>query len=269
MWAGFIYVFDYVCMDHLVLLGLMHMSYWFQTQHGVGAGKQLAMLTTALATNSIGSDMSHGHHNTMTPWMCWHRPTRMHVPHNPHPVSYIIMVSILHFKCIQLIALGSRHPLALNSPAHINPDSFLSRSIIITIITFIDHGTPEYISYHFIPIIFIKLYWWLPQATIVSLDTTIKEQLQSFNEQSPSAIKFLSANASLWNWSSIHPYWPSLPLTISTKTTPSFGRRHFEDGSRDTIHRNHGMRTDICICFIMSRYHISALLTTLPTGWYH
>ena len=48
MWAGFIYVFDGACTDHLALPGLMCMSCWFQTQHGVGAGKRLAMPTTAL-----------------------------------------------------------------------------------------------------------------------------------------------------------------------------------------------------------------------------
>ena len=51
--------------------------------------------------------------------------------------------------------------------------------------------------------------------------------------------------------------------------TLSFGRRHFEDGSRDTIHRNHGMRPNTHVRFIMSRYHIITLLTTLPTGWHH
>ena len=62
MWTGFIYVFDCACMDHLALLGLMHMSCWFQTQHGVGAGKWLAILTTALAANGVGGNMSHRCH---------------------------------------------------------------------------------------------------------------------------------------------------------------------------------------------------------------
>ena len=93
-------------------------------------------------------------------------------------ISHIMTVSIIHFKCTQLIALGSRCPPALNPPVHVNSYSFLSQSIIITIIAFIDHGTPDYISHHFVPIIFIKLYWWLPQAAIISLDTTIEEQPQ-------------------------------------------------------------------------------------------
>ena len=49
---------------------------------------------------------------------------------------------------------------------------------IITIITFIDHGTSDYISYCFVPIIFIKLYQQILQAAIVSLDMTIEEQHQ-------------------------------------------------------------------------------------------
>ena len=87
------------------------------------------------------------------------------------------------------------------SPSHINSDSFLSQSIIITIITFIDHGTPDYINHHFVLNIFIWVHRQLPQATIVSSYKTIKEQLISFDEQPPSSIKFLSANALLQNQS--------------------------------------------------------------------
>ena len=114
-------------------------------------------------------------------------------------VSCIIMASFLHFKCTQLIALDSQPPPALNSPSYINSNSFHSRSKIIAIITFIDHGTSYYISHCFILNIFIWVHRQLPQTTIVSSYETIEEQFHSFEEQSPSSLKLLSANASLQN----------------------------------------------------------------------
>ena len=53
---------------------------------------------------------------------------------------------------------------------------------------------------------------------------------------------------------SIYPYRPSLPPTLSTRMTLSFGRGHFEDGSRDTIHWNHSTRPDTRLHLITSRY---------------
>ena len=56
--------------------------------------------------------------------------------------------------------------------------------------------------------------------------------------------------------SKVHPNWPSLPPLMSSKSTILFGRRNFEDGSRDTIHRNHSMRPDTRLHLITSRRHI-------------
>ena len=54
----------------------------------------------------------------------------------------------------------------------------ISRSIIIAIITSINHGTSDYVSHCFVPNIFIKLYRQHPQASIISSYMIIEEQHQ-------------------------------------------------------------------------------------------
>ena len=129
---------------------------------------------------------------------------------------------------------------------------------------------------------YIGITAWDPTLAYISLcqDTTLSHYSQLFppddviDPETRNVLKRCTrvgraASASPWDQSKVHPTRPSLPPMLSTRTTLSFGRRHFEDRCRDTIHRNHGTRTDTRLSFITSRQHIIALLTTIPTGRCH
>ena len=80
-------------------------------------------------------------------------------------------------KCIEgRMTLIGKVPLIPHP--YINSDSFFSQSKITTIIAFINHGTQNYVSHHFVLNIFFWVHRQLSQTTIVSSYETIEEQHQ-------------------------------------------------------------------------------------------